>query len=902
MPANAAFLKDIPLFQPMDEAERSAVAALMDEARFAAGQQLFHERDQGGICYVLRSGRVELSVTDENGEKLVVDVLEPGELCGELSLLDGGTRSTTAVALTELEVLVLERGDLIAFLRKQPDAALDLLAALSRRIRRADALIRQRVQDPDEVIEAKATLGERIADAVAAFGGSWRFILTFLFGMSAWIAFNVFFGTRFDPYPFILLNLILSMLAALQAPVIMMSQNRQDAKDRIRSQADYRVNVKAEVEIAELHEKLDRMRGELKLEFAKLVKAGAAATVLLLVLLFGAGSARAANPAPAVSNTVRISLAVDATDAPGRILRARETIPAQPGALTLYYPKWIPGTHGPDGRIADLVALTVTAGGKPVAWRRDLDDMFTFHVDVPAGAHAIDVAFDALAPVQEGGSPGDTTVALLMLEWCRVVLYPQGPSPRAIEVAPSLKLPSGWKFGTALETARAGATVEFKPVTLETLIDSPVLAGAHFKSVALGPANSKPPHAIDLAADSAHALEVPPETERAWSRLVAEAYALFGARHYDRYHFLWALSDFVGRSGLEHHQSSDNRGLERTLVDDDLRSLAAGLLPHEFVHSWNGKFRRPAGLTTPDFQVPMRGDLLWVYEGLTTWLGTVLDGRSGLSTAEWLRESLALNAAMLDHRPGRLWRPLVDTAASAQIRAQVPFSSLRRAYDYYPESALLWLEVDTIVRQKSGGARSLDDFCKKFFGGGTGSPEVKTYDREELVAALGDIAQYDWRGYFASRVDAVTAHPPMGGLDAAGWRLVYSSKTNSVSQAIDKANKQVNFLYSIGLVLKEDGTVLDTVPGMAAAQAGVGPGMKLIAVDGRKFSVKLLHDAVAATGTGASGFELLVENGEFFRPAKLLYKGGEKYPHLERESGKPDLLEEIFRPRAPQQP
>ena len=265
MPANAAFLKDIPLFTPMDDAERAAVAELMDEVTFKAGQQLFHERDQGGICYIIRSGRIELSVIDESGEKLVLDVLEPGELCGELSLLDGGNRSTTAVALTDVEALVLERPEFVAFLRKQPDASLDVLSALAKRIRRADKLLKQRVQDPNELIEGGATLGDRVADTVASFGGSWRFIGIFLATMATWILWNLLAPYRFDPAPFMGFNLILSMLAALQAPIIMMSQNRQDAKDRVRSEADYRVNVRAMVEIAELHEKLDRFRGELKL-------------------------------------------------------------------------------------------------------------------------------------------------------------------------------------------------------------------------------------------------------------------------------------------------------------------------------------------------------------------------------------------------------------------------------------------------------------------------------------------------------------------------------------------------------------------------------------------------------------------------------------------------------------
>ena len=270
MPTSSEILRDIPLFQTMDDEERAAVAALTDEAHFDAGSRIFHERDHGGICYVLRSGRVELSVVDEMGEKLVVDVLEQGELFGELGLFDGGNRSASAEAMTDVEVLVLERGEFLDFLRRKPDAALDVLAALAKRIRRADALLKNRVQNPNELIATRLTFGERVADRVAAFGGSWRFILLFLAFMSGWIVFNVATRRTFDPFPFILLNLLLSMLAALQAPVIMMSQNRQDAKDRIRSEADYQVNVKAEVEIAELHEKLDRIEGEFRLELERL--------------------------------------------------------------------------------------------------------------------------------------------------------------------------------------------------------------------------------------------------------------------------------------------------------------------------------------------------------------------------------------------------------------------------------------------------------------------------------------------------------------------------------------------------------------------------------------------------------------------------------------------------------
>jgi predicted metalloprotease with PDZ domain/uncharacterized membrane protein len=888
MAANATFLKDIPLFQTMDDTERAAVAALMDEAQFRAGQQLFHERDQGGICYVIRSGRVELSVEDEGRRKTVVDILDPGELCGELSLLDGGTRSNTAVALTDVEVLALERSDLVAFLRRQPDASLDVLAALVKRIRRADAIIRQRVQDPNELIEKSATIGERIADAVAAFGGSWRFILTFLAFMLIWTAYNTFAQSwsHFDPYPFILLNLILSMLAALQAPVIMMSQNRQDAKDRIRNEADFRVNVKASVEIAELHEKLDRLRGELKLELGRIAKA--AGTVAVVALAWCAA------PAHAAERTV--TLAVDATGAPKHVLHCKETIAVEPGPLALVYPKWTPGSHSPDGRIGDVVAIRVTAGGRALPWQRDEEDMYALHVEVPAGTRALDVAFDVLLPVPPGPDApiAQSTAALAVLEWNEVVLYPKAAA-RDVAVRARLTLPQGWSFGSALEVARrAGDVVEFKPVTLEQLVDSPVLAGAHMKTVPLAP-GTQPPHVIDLAADSAGALETKPELVAGWSKLVAEAGALFGARHYARYHFLLALADSVARGGLEHHQSSNNRFWERGLVDDDLRKLMAGLLPHEFVHSWCGKYRRPAGLATPDFQAPMRGDLLWVYEGLTTYWGWVLMARSGLATVELARDNLALMAAAMEHRPGRAWRPLLDTAVAAQVLYRSPpaFAGERRSVDFYPESALIWLEADALIRARSHGARSLDDFARRFFGGEDGAPEVRPYTRDEIVSTLQAIEPYDWRKFFFDRIDMVAPRAPFGGIAMSGYKVVYDATPNSLMQAGDKANKQQSLLFSIGVTLREDGTIVDAPDGLPAAQAGLSPGMKIIAVAGRKYNSKLWKDAMSAH----SAIDVILENGDAIVNARIAYKAGEKYPHLTRDTATPDLLSTILAPR-----
>jgi predicted metalloprotease with PDZ domain len=334
------------------------------------------------------------------------------------------------------------------------------------------------------------------------------------------------------------------------------------------------------------------------------------------------------------------------------------------------------------------------------------------------------------------------------------------------------------------------------------------------------------------------------------------------------------------------------------LIDDDLRNLMSGLLPHEYAHSWNGKYRRPSGLATPDFQTPMRGELLWVYEGLTTYLGTLLAARSGLAGGEWVRENLALFAALLDHRPGRTWRPLEDTAVAAQVlyRAPQAWASWRRGVDFYPESALVWLEADALIRQKSAGARSLDDFCRRFHGGASGAPEVKPYDRDEVIATLNAVEPYDWRNFLAQRIDAIQPHPPLNAFSAAGWKVVYSDKPNAVAQASEKANKQINLLYSLGMILREDGTVFDAAPGAAAAQAGLAPGMRLIAINGRRFNAKLLNDAIAATkNPKPAPIELLVENGDVFQTLKVTYQGGVRWPHLERDPTKPDLLSEILK-------
>lgn len=596
-----------------------------------------------------------------------------------------------------------------------------------------------------------------------------------------------------------------------------------------------------------------------------------------------------------------IKLDVDATDAPRKILHAHLTIPAAPGPLTLLYPKWIPGEHGPTGPITDLVDLRFTAGGQTLTWERDQSDMYTFHLEVPPRAKEVEVALDFLLSANTSGfsSGASASSQLDVLNWNQVLLYPQGRPAEELIFNPTLKLPVGWKFGTALPVTReANSTIKFEPVSLVTLIDSPVASGAHFRHIPLT-TGAAPTHVIDLVSDSDAALQMSPHDIAGYKQLVSEAYALFGARHYRNYHFLFTLSDQVANFGLEHHESSDDRVQERSLIDPMLNKLSVTLLPHEYVHSWNGKYRRPADITNADYQQPMRTELLWVYEGLTQYLGSILIPRSGLWTDAEFREYLAWNAAYLDARTGRQWRPLSDTAVAAQLLyyASPQWANARRSVDYYDESILVWLDADTRIRQLTNGQRSLDDFCRRFHGGTGGAPAVKTYTFEDVVNTLNEVAPNgDWRAFLNTRVRAVNPHAPMGGIEAGGWQLVFNEQPNDYIGFGEATRNNLELSFSLGMSLGADGAITDVVPGMVAEQAGLAPWMKIIAVNGRRYSADVMREAVAASKTNNEPLELIVENAEYFKTYRLNYHGGARYPHLERIANRPDLLTQIIKP------
>jgi len=601
----------------------------------------------------------------------------------------------------------------------------------------------------------------------------------------------------------------------------------------------------------------------------------------------------------AAQSNIKERLQVDATDAPRNILHATVTVPVASGAVTLVYPKWMPGNHRPTGPIQNLTGIHIKAGSAELEWQRDLVDMYAFHVQVPAGVTELQASFDTIT---YNGKSSLASSKVLDLVWNQVMLYPQGAATDAVQVTASVRLPDGWKFGTALTpTQQSGSTAEFQPVTLTKLVDSPLIAGAIYRQVQLSPAGEAPVHVIDLVGESEESVQMTDKDVASLKQLVLETGKLFGARHYEKYHFLLILGDQTAHHGLEHHESSDNGAAEDMFSNPSSHDLEAALLPHEFVHSWNGKYRRPAGLATPNYQEPMKGDLLWVYEGLTDYLGNLLAARTGLRSPDQFREDLAYTAAMLDHRAGRTWRPLQDTATSVQSLFAAPqeWTNWRRTADYYPEGYLLWLEVDSLVRRQSNGQKTLNDFCRIFYGGQSGPPKVVPYNFDDVVTALNQVTPYDWAGLLRERLNSKSAHAPLGGIENGGWKLVYSDQKNATMEAREKASNNIDLSFSLGMIVAKEGEVHDVIPGSPAYAAGLGPGMKVIAVNGRKWSKDVVRAALRASVHTQQPIAILAENGEYYNTYQVNYHEGDRYPHLVRNDGQPNMLEEMIKPLAP---
>lgn len=594
-----------------------------------------------------------------------------------------------------------------------------------------------------------------------------------------------------------------------------------------------------------------------------------------------------------------IHLNVDVSDVVHRVIDAHETIPAEPGELTLLYPEWIPGTHSPTGPIAEFTDFDVTANGKRISWMRDPVNVYAFHIHVPAGARNLDVHLQYLAPVRPNEGRICFSSNILDLAWNKVLLYPASHFSRNITFAPSIRLPEGWHFASALEvSAQNGNRIRFKDTRLNTLVDSPLYAGVNFKRVDLStdPGNRV---FLDVFADSPKDLAITPQELKLHRNLVLQAKRLFHSHHYHHYDFLFSVSDIVGGTGLEHHQSSEDGTSANYFTDWPAGVFDRDLLAHEYTHSWNGKFRRPSDLWTPNFNVPMRGSLLWVYEGLTQYFGYVLAARSGQRSPAETRDLIAMIAANFDVSPGRKWRPLIDTTDQPVVseRRPVPWVSWLRDEDYYMEGLLIWLDADTKIRELSAGKKSLDDFARVFFGIENGSMITRTYTFEDLVKSLDAVQPYDWTAFLRSRVYRLDPRTPEDGITRGGYRLTYSDTPPDWLKHTYRPESFVSFATSLGFSVKANGEIGNVWWGSPSFKSGMTPDMHLTAVNGKAFSLDVLRDAIRDAEKNTSPIKLLVKRGKDFQTVEVNYHAGLRYPKLLRVESAPDRLDAILAPK-----
>jgi predicted metalloprotease with PDZ domain len=627
----------------------------------------------------------------------------------------------------------------------------------------------------------------------------------------------------------------------------------------------------------------------------------AGALAVALAFAFPAVAATAAIPAvPAIGKAAypgTIALHVDASNLSQQVFRMRLSMPARPGPMTLLYPQWAPGNHGPNIPLTQLAGLKFSAGGKPVEWTRDPVNVYAFHVTVPQGATTLEAEYQFLSPLDTSQGRITMTDDILGVQWQSVALYPAGYDARRITVQPTLTLPKDWQFASALEVEnRTGDEVRFKPHDLDTLVDSPLFAGRYFKRIDLAP-GAKTPVMLNVVADNAENLEAKPEQIALHRAMVDQAIKLFGSTHYKHYDFLFAISDEFGGIGREHHQSSENGVKLGYFTEWNRNEAGRELLPHEFVHSWNGKFRRPAGQEVPNFNTPLQNELLWVYEGQTQFWGKVLAARSGLVSQNHAREALAIDAARYDNTQGRDWRAMQDTVNDPIINGRRPigWGNWQRSEDYYTEGMLIWLDVDTRIREMSGDKRSLEDFARAFFGVENGRVDALYYAFDDVVAALNKIQKFDWAPFLRSRLDGHGPGAPLDGLARAGWKLVYTDTPSDAGRAAEERSKSADFTYSLGFSVRQDGGVTGVIWDGVGFRAGLAANTTIVAVNNRVYKGEVLKAAVRDAKAGKGPIELLVKKGNNLRTISLDYKDGLRYPRLERIAGTKDRLEALFK-------
>lgn len=575
-----------------------------------------------------------------------------------------------------------------------------------------------------------------------------------------------------------------------------------------------------------------------------------------------------------------IKLVIDASDTAQGIFKAHETIPvATAGPMVLLFPKWLPGNHSPTGQIEKLAGIRISAGGKSIAWTRDPVDVYALHIDVPQGAASIDIDMQFLSATEANQGRIVMTEDMLRLQWNSMSVYPAGYFIRQIPVEATVTYPKGWTAASALKAEKNGATYRYAQTNYETLVDSPVLAGLYYKQWQLAPRVF-----LDTVATSPKELAATDAQIAPHKALAEQAVKLFGAQHYDNYHFLLAISDQLGGIGLEHHRSSED-GVDLGYFSDWANSAPArDLLPHEYTHSWNGKFRRGADLWTPDYRTPMRDSLLWVYEGQTQFWGYVLSARSGLLTKQETLDALAMIAASLDNAPARQWRPLADTTNDPTISQRRPrgWVSWQRSEDYYNEGLLIWMEVDSVLRQQTNGKKSIDDFARAFFGINDGDWGTVTYTVDDVVQTLNRLTPYDWAGLLTRRLTETGDHAPLNGFTANGYALTYSETPSDYFKATEKERKRTDLSLSIGLVMGKDGDIAGVTWGSAAFGAGVDSADTLTAVDDLAYTPERLKDAITAAKDGKDPIRLTLKKGDRFRVVTVDYHKGLRYPRLEK--------------------
>jgi predicted metalloprotease with PDZ domain len=592
-----------------------------------------------------------------------------------------------------------------------------------------------------------------------------------------------------------------------------------------------------------------------------------------------------------------VKLTVDATDVTRGIFNVHEQIPVPAaGDFVLLYPKWLPGHHSPSGQINKIAGFRATAGGRDLRWVRDTLDVTAFHVTVPQRVKTIDVEFQYLSPTAGNQGRIVMTPDMSSIEWIANSVYPAGYYTRDIPVQASVIVPSGWHVATALRPSRVTATrVDYPMTNYQILTDSPLIAGAHYRAFPLSPDVT-----LDVIADNEAELAAKPEMIAAHQRLVQQAVKAFGAQHYDHYDFLLTISDYLGGQGLEHHRSSEDGTGRGYFTDWDNELNARNLLPHEYSHSWDGKYRRAADLWTPDFRTPMQDTMLWVYEGGTQFWGYVLGARSGMLSKQDTLDAIAATAATYSEgTPGRQWRSLEDTTNDPIIaqRAPQPWRSFQRSEDYYSEGELIWMDVDRIIRQQSGGKKSIDDFAKAFFGVRDRDWGELTYTFDDVVNTLNRVQPYDWRTYLTHRVFDIAPKAPLEGITEGGYKLVYTSEPTKWIKSAEKQRKYTDLTYSGGLTIGSDGKIGSVLWGSAAFNAGLTIGSEIVAVNGRKYDGDALKTAIKAAAGNGSAPELLIHNGEVYRTVKLDWHGGLRYPRLEKVGTAPGTLDALLAPR-----